>query len=96
MKQDLSIQAIGKLFSRALLRFHIITYAVIVTAGLSVIIYFVSQIVINASEPPISTETIHAGFDKDTIEQLESLSKRSTDGKPLEFPADQRINPFSE
>jgi hypothetical protein len=96
MKQSLDLHALGKQFSRLLLRFHVILYATIVASGLSIVIYLVSQTILDGSEPPLSSESAGAGFDSTTIEQLESLSQRSKNGKPLDFPTDQRINPFSE
>lgn len=96
MKTVLDTRSIGKQFSHLLLRYHVILYAIIVASGLSVVIYFVSQTVLDGSEPPPSSDSTHAGFDRETIEQLEDLSKRSENGKSLDFPSDQRINPFSE
>lgn len=96
MNQDLSLKKITKLIARFFLRFHVITFSVLVAVGLSLIIYSASQIILDSSEPQIITDIPHAGFDKATIDQLESLSERSSDTKPLTFPANERVNPFSE
>ncbi len=86
-----------KLFARLLMRFHVVTYTVIVLGGLSVAIFLTYQIIIDgttSNTPVTPSSSGSAGFDLQTIEKLRALSQNSSDTQPLNFPDGQRINPF--
>ncbi len=94
---DLSLGAITKPINVFLSRFHFVTFFVIALGGLAAATFlFYSQI--DASQTiatPESIETTMPDFDAATIKRLNEL-KESDDANSLEFPTNQRINPFVE
>lgn len=80
----------------ALMRYHAVLFVVLALGGLSVYIYFLYGAIAPNIVRPEPQSVTSQPFDRATIERLESLNQKSGDGKPLAFPNNQRINPFSE
>ncbi len=80
--------------ARFLARFHVLLYTILVIGGLAAVMFFVYQVMLQATDiRPIDTQSSSA-FDQNTIDKLQSLNEKSGGGKPLELPSNQRINPF--
>ena len=97
MKNNLDLSSIIKPINDFLARFHLVTFVVVVVGGLSAATFlfyeqiFASQDIVDSE----SIETTMPDFDKATIERLNEL-KQSSETSTLEFPSDQRVNPFTE
>ena len=93
---NLDIKDLGPIISRAFRRFHIVLFAVIALGGISLLVFSAYQIVVSVIDPGEPAVSTQASFDQATIQRLESLSEKSGTSRPLNFPENQRINPFSE
>lgn len=92
MKADLSISQFTKSISRALHRYHVVIFALVVMGSLSFATYKLYQA--TASTPAASEQkTEPVGFDKQTIEKVNKLRASGEAGKPLTKPTG-RTNPF--
>lgn len=82
--------------SKFLANFHVTIYTVFIVGGLSTVVFFVYQSVIQSIYSTRDDYTAIAPFDLQTIEKLESLSQKSGAKDDIDFPSGQRINPFVE
>lgn len=98
MKAELDAPAseLKNQLSKFLANFHVTIYTVFILGGLSTVVFFVYQSVIESIYSTASDRTIIKPFDLETIEKLESLSQKSGAKDDIDFPPDQRINPFVE
>ncbi|HTK39897.1 MAG TPA: hypothetical protein VL362_03455 [Patescibacteria group bacterium] len=96
MKNDagLSLGSIKNQLGHFLARYHVVLYTVIVVGGMAAAIFFVYQVIVQATSVSPTTSTSAPAFDQGTINKLESLNEKSGGGTPLELPNNQRINPF--
>lgn len=81
---------------RGLMRYHVVIFFVVALGGLSVFIYLLYGTIAPNIVRPEPQSVTSQPFDRATIDRLESLNQKSGDGRPLNFPDNQRINPFSE
>lgn len=98
MKAELDIAPsdIKIALSGFLTRFHVTIYTVLIVGGISIVIFFMYQTIIQSIYPSTTASTTVTNFDMDTIEKLEALSKKSGGDSTISFPSNQRINPFAE
>lgn len=91
---NLSLDTIRSGFSAFFGRFHLVLYVIVVGGGLAVAVFFIYQIIIQATDISIADSQPVSTFDQATIEKLESLNASADNIKPLELPENQRVNPF--
>lgn len=94
IEQNISSNNVGSLLSRFLQRFHVVLYTVIAIGGLAVVVFMLYQTTLVALDVPDSDKDVTSSFDQATIDELESLSNKSSQAKPLDLPENVRINPF--
>lgn len=92
MKLDMNPTQLTRSFSRFFHRFHVLIFVVFVIGGLSTATFLLSQ-ALTAPSSADTTNTSPAGFDKTTIEKINSLRSASDQPAPLTMPAG-RTNPF--
>lgn len=91
MKTDINLKQIPAAISRALHRFHVVIFTLIVLGGLSIATYILYAAITSTPASEQTTETV--GFDKSTIDDINSLRGAGEASKPLVKPAG-RTNPF--
>lgn len=91
---NIELSAIGPLFSKLLIRFHVVIFVLIVVGGLAVVIFLLNQTIIRATDISSADQTMSSGFDRTTIEALGELSDDASEAS-LDVPSG-RINPFTE
>lgn len=93
----IKIPPVRSLVAHFFTRYHVIAFTITVIGGLSVTSYYLNSVIASSADTS-STESrdVSPGFDKDTIERINNLNESSGDLKPLDFPSNQRTNPFTE
>lgn len=93
--KDIKLSTITQPIVKALHRFHVVIFTVVVLGGLSFIILSLYRTTINASDTSnFSPNESATAFDQDTIDRLEKL-KDPKDASSVSLPKG-RINPFVE
>lgn len=93
MKADIDFSQISHAVSHFMHRYHIIIFTLIVVGSLSVATFVLYQVV-NTSQLA-SDDQVSTGFDKKTMEKINTLSG-SDDAQPTLVPPAGRTNPFKE
>lgn len=92
MKLDMNLSQLSESFSRFFHRYHVLIFVIFVIGGLSTATFLLSQALTTPSTTD-TTNTVPSGFDKATIEKINSLRSASDQSAPLTMPAG-RTNPF--
>lgn len=92
MQQSLNLNQITKSFSRTLHRYHVLIFVLVVIGGLSLATFMLNQAINSAPAADPTTDTT-GGFDKATMEKIESLRKPGDAPDPFVLP-EGRVNPF--
>lgn len=92
MKLDMNLPQLSAGFSRFFHRYHVLIFVIFVIGGLSTATFLLSQALTTPSTTD-TTSTVPSGFDKATIEKINSLRSASDQSAPLTMPAG-RTNPF--
>jgi ABC-type dipeptide/oligopeptide/nickel transport system permease component len=91
MKTDLSLTQLTHGISRILHRYHAVIFTLVVLGGLSIATFILYREITSTPATEQTSESV--GFDKQTIEDINSLRASGEASKPLVKPAG-RTNPF--
>ncbi len=96
--KDVRIPPIHLYISRFFGRFHVVAFTVVFLGGLAAITYVLNEVVTSSSESDSNTTISQEmpDFDQTTIERVTNLKQSAGEIKTLNFPSNQRKNPFIE